>query len=107
MQEAMREANLPEPEFHTDGMFIVVFKRQISNYDNYDTVNGIVNGTINENEQAILNLLVTTPGLNASEISKHINKSLRTTMRYIKILQDKGLIEFKGAPKTGGYYILI
>ena len=41
MQEAMREANLPEPEFHTDGMFIVVFKRQISNYDNYDTVNGL------------------------------------------------------------------
>ena len=111
MQEAMREANLPEPEFHTEGMFTAVFKRQISNSANYDTVNGIVNDivndTINENEQAILNLLVTTPGLNASEISKHINKSLRTTMRYIKILQDKGLIEFKGAPKTGGYYILI
>ena len=40
MQEAMRKAHLPEPEFHTDGMFIVVFKRQISNYA---TVNGIVN----------------------------------------------------------------
>ena len=104
-------ANLPEPEFHTEGMFTAVFKRQISNSANYDTVNGIVNDivndTINENEQAILNLLVTAPGLNASEISKYINKSLRTTMRYIKILQDKGLIEFKGAPKTGGYYILI
>ena len=108
MQEAMREANLPEPEFHTEGMFTAVFKRQISNSANYDTVNGIVNDivndTINENEQAILNLLVTTPGLNASEISKHINKSLRTTMRYIKILQDKDLIEFRGAPKTGGYF---
>ena len=102
---------LSMPEFRTEGMFTAVFKRQITNSVNYDTVNGIVNGivndTINENEQAILNLLVTTPGLNASEISKHINKSLRTTMRYIKILQDKGLIEFKGAPKTGGYYILI
>ena len=109
MQEAMREANLPEPEFYTNGMFTVVFKRQISNSANYDTVNGIVNDivndTINENEQAILNLLTTTPGLNASEISKHISKSLRTTMRYIKILQDKDLIEFKGVPKTGGYYL--
>ena len=27
MQEAMKEANLPEPEFHTDGMFTVIFKR--------------------------------------------------------------------------------
>ena len=85
-------------------MFTVVFKRQISNSANYDTVNGRVNDTINENEQAILNLLATTPGLNASKISKHINKSLRTTMRYIKILQDKNLIEFSGAPKNGGYF---
>lgn len=38
-----------------------------------------------------------TPGSNASEISKHLNKSLRTTMRYIKTLQDKDLIEFRGA----------
>ena len=30
MQEAMRETNLPEPEFHTEGMFTVVFKRGIS-----------------------------------------------------------------------------
>lgn len=109
MQEAMREANLPEPEFHTEGMFTAVFKRKITNSANYDTVNGrvndIVNDTINENEQAILNLLTTTPGLNASEISKHINKSLRTTMRYIKILQNKDLTEFRGAPKNGGYFL--
>lgn len=26
MQEAMKEANLPEPDFHTDGMFTVIFK---------------------------------------------------------------------------------
>lgn len=26
-------------------------------------------------------------------------------MRYIKTLQDKDLIEFKGTPKTGGYYL--
>ena len=30
MQEAMKEANLPEPEFHTDGMVTVIFKRGIS-----------------------------------------------------------------------------
>lgn len=106
MQEAMREANLPEPEFHTEGMFIAVFKRQITNSANYDTVNDIVNDTINENEQAILNLLATTPDLNASEISKYINKSLRTTMRYIKVLQEKNLIEFRGVPKIVGYYLI-
>ena len=111
MQEAMRGAHLPEPEFHTEGMFTVVFKRQVSHSANYDIVDGRVNGRVNaaisENGQAILNLLAATPGLNASEISKHISKSLRTTMRYIKTLQDNGLIEFRGAPKSGGYYILM
>lgn len=106
MQEAMRNANLPEPEFHTDGIFTVVFKRQNANSANHDIVNGIVNGIVNENEQVVLNLLANTPGLNASEISGRINKSVRTTMRYIRVLQNKDLIEFRGAPKTGGYYLL-
>ena len=105
MQKAMREANLPEPEFYTEGMFTAIFKRQITNSANHDTVNGRVSDTINENEQAIINLLTTTPGLNASEISKRISKSLRTTMRYIKILQNKKLVEFRGVPKTGGYFL--
>lgn len=34
-----------------------------------------------------------------------INKSLVTTERYLKILKAQGFIEFRGAPKTGGYYL--
>ena len=101
MQEAMKDANLPEPEFRTDGMFTVIFKRQIKNY----ATNDIVNDIVNENEQAIINLLRTKPGLNASEIAENISKSWGTTMRYLKSLNEKGVIEFRGAPKTGGYYL--
>ena len=63
MQEAMKEAKLPEPEFHTDGMFTVVFKRKYSVMNDIvnDTVNDIVNDTVNdtvnEKEQEVLNLL--------------------------------------------------
>jgi ATP-dependent DNA helicase RecG len=75
-----------------------------TNSANYDTVNGrvndIVNDAINENEQAIINLLIVTPGLNASEIANHIGKSVRTTMRYIKSLQEKGRIWTKRKMKT-------
>ena len=101
MQEAMQEAKLPEPEFHTDGMFTVVLKRKQNNY----ATNDIVNGIVNENEQAITILLRAKPGLNASEIAESISKSWRTTMRYLKSLNEKGLLEFRGAPKSGGYYI--
>ena len=90
MQEAMQEAKLPEPEFHTDGMFTVVLKRKQNNYATNDIVNdivnGIVNGIVNENEQAITILLRTKPGLNASEIAESISKSCRTTMRYLVCL---------------------
>ena len=79
MQEAMQEAKLPEPEFHTDGMFTVVLKRKQNNYATNDIVNdivnGIVNGLVNENEQAITILLRAKPGLNASEIAESISKS--------------------------------
>ena len=93
----IKKAKLPEPEFHTDGMFAVVLKRKQNNY--------ATNDIVNENEQAIIILLRAKPGLNASEIAESISKSWRTTMRYLKSLNEKGLIEFRGAPKTGGYYI--
>lgn len=105
MQEAMKEANLPEPEFHTDGMFTAIFKRKAKNYATDGIVNDTVNDILNENEQVIIDLLKIKPGLNASEISERISKSWRTTMRYLKSLNEKGLVEFRGAPKTGGYYI--
>ena len=57
-------------------------------------------------QSTFFRLRQTTPGLNASEISEHINKSLRTTIRYIKILQDKDLTEYRGTHKTGGYYLI-
>lgn len=34
-----------------------------------------------------------------------MGKSLRTMQRYLKRLSDSGKINFRGAPKTGGYYI--
>lgn len=41
MQEAMKEANLPEPEFHTDGMFTVAFKRVQKNEPKTTSVSGL------------------------------------------------------------------
>ncbi|HHV86637.1 MAG TPA: winged helix-turn-helix transcriptional regulator [Petrimonas sp.] len=45
-------------------------------------------------------------GLNTNDIAERINKSISTTERYISKLKKAGLIEFRGAPKTGGYYVL-
>ena len=55
MQKAMKEADLPEPEFHTEGMFTVVFKRKYS----------IISDTVNSREKEVLRIIQKYPGLNS------------------------------------------
>lgn len=87
MQEAMREANLPEPEFHTEGMFTAVFKRK------YSVMGDTVNDTVNEKEQEVLNLLKKQAGLNATEIAQKLGKSIPTIKRYLSSLSKLELIK--------------
>ena len=44
------------------------------------------------------------PGQRAGEIAVAFKLTQRTIERRLKQLKEKGLIEFRGAPKTGGYY---
>ena len=74
------------------------------------------NGTINEDEKRgvgtiktdILEEIKQNPGINATKLHEnlHKNTSIRTIKRRLKKLTDSGLIQFKGAKKTGGYYIV-
>ena len=69
--------------------------------------NGTINledGAINSEEMIYL-LISKKEGMSAPEIAKLINKSLRTTKRYLTKLKEAQKIEFKGSLKTGGYYI--
>ncbi len=64
-------------------------------------VNGTVNGTVKSSE--ILKYIRKHQGANRTEISNALNIPIRTVSRYLKTLSDK--IEFRGVPKTGGYFI--
>jgi ATP-dependent DNA helicase RecG len=44
------------------------------------------------------------PDINASTLALQLGLSLRTTQRYLKKLCEQQEIEFRGAPKTGGYW---
>jgi ATP-dependent DNA helicase RecG len=68
-------------------------------------INGGVNGGVNGGINEIVAILLNVSGLNALEIATRINKSPRTTERYLQILRKKGIVEFRGIPKTGGYYL--
>lgn len=123
MRKEMQEAGLPEPIFTTDGGFFTVeFKRAKKNNPinvNDGIVNDIVNVIVNPNDgivndivkskndikDTVFNLITNNEGQSASDIAKQIGKSWRTTMRYLDLLKKEERIEFRGAPKTGGYYL--
>ena len=59
---------------------------------------------VNEGVNALLKVITTYPGKRANELAVLIGKSVQTVERYVRMLKDSGKIEFRGAPKTGGYY---
>ena len=61
---------------------------------------------VNEGVNALLNVIVTYPGKRANELATLIGKSVQTVERYVRALKDSGKIEFRGAPKNGGYYAI-
>jgi ATP-dependent DNA helicase RecG len=127
MRDAMEEAGLPDPAFIADGgFFTVIFKRpeevRIKDDTVNDTVNGrvdtangrddtvngkddTVNDTVNSAEEAVLEVIKKEEGLSSPLIAKAIGKSISTTKRYLGLLTKAGKIEFRGSPKTGGYYL--
>ena len=115
----MKKAGLPETTFTTDGGFFTVkIKRSPKNDTANDTINstiGTTNGIINpiddpinpesSSEEIVLELIADNEGLSARKISKLIDKSLRSTMRYLDNLKKSDKIEFRRALKNGGYYL--
>lgn len=53
-----------------------------------------------------LDFIKSNPGRNVSQIQSQISISRRTQERFLKILRNPRNVEFRGAPKTGGYYIV-
>lgn len=59
-----------------------------------------------EGVNALLNVIATYPGKRANELATLIGKSVQTVERYVRTLKDSGKIEFRGAPKNGGYFAI-
>ena len=67
------------------------------------TIVGGVNGGVNELE-TVYSYIQQHPGLRANAIALALSLPKRTLERYLRQLKDASRIEFRGAPKTGGYY---
>jgi ATP-dependent DNA helicase RecG len=68
-------------------------------------IDGISDG-VKEEIASIVYLIANNEGINANNIvAKTGNKSKPSVERYLKIAKNLEIIEFKGAAKTGGYYL--
>ena len=63
-----------------------------------------VNRGINEGVNVLLDVIRRNPGKRANELAGHIGKSVQSVERYVKALRETQRIEFRGAPKNGGYF---
>lgn len=74
-----------------------------------DRVNDRVKNAEEGNQEGLGHCLyvkiLQNPGKKSKELSLLVNKSVPTVSRYLKLLKAANQIEFRGAPKTGGYYV--
>lgn len=66
----------------------------------------IKNGLPTLPAEDIFAYLTTHPGLNSLVLAEQLNIPPRTLRRHLKKLIDDGRVEFRGAPKNGGYHIV-
>ena len=67
------------------------------------TVNDPVNGTL---KSQIVELIRVNPNINAIQLTKRLNKSLRQIRRFLSELQSTGIIHHVGAKKNGHWEVI-
>ena len=115
--DALAEANLPEPKIEAfcGGVKLTIMrpkgetnpvleanKNQVTKKD--DRVNDRVNDRVKFAAELLL-LIEKNPGVRSEELALLLQKSLSTVSRSLRILKADGKIEFRGAPKNGGYFV--
>lgn len=69
--------------------------------ENFGGVSGGVSGGVN----SIYGLIKDNPGLRLPQIANLIRKPEKTVEKWLEKLKDKKMIEFRGSPKIGGYFV--
>jgi ATP-dependent DNA helicase RecG len=67
--------------------------------------NGPLNGPLKNETTQIIEIIANQPGIARLDIIKKMGKGKTSVYRYLKILKDNDLVEYRGAKKTGGYFL--
>ena len=53
----------------------------------------------------IVDLILIRPGISRPELFDNMDRSIATVKRYLKLLKDNNIIEYKGTNRQGGYFL--
>ncbi len=103
VRQAMLVAGAKEPIFELVGNFFKVTLYPIDGRANEGVSEGANEG-VNEGVKSLHMLIKENRGKRAPFFTKKLGTSEKNIERWLKQLKEAGKIEFRGAPKTGGYY---
>ena len=64
-----------------------------------------INEGVNEGVKSLYVLIEKNLNKKTPFFAKELNTSVKNVERWIKQLKEKDKVEFRGAPKTGGYFV--
>ena len=74
-------------------------------YQREEIPNGAVSGGVNGGVSQVIAYIKANPGCRANAIAGALSIPLRTVQRYLSQLKEGSAIEFRGAPRNGGYFV--
>ncbi len=101
MRLAMKEENLPAPEFYTEKMFVAIFSRPVD----FNIWIKSLKSIINETQAEILKAIHRNPNLNYNSLCIIMSLGKTTVYNNIKGLKELELLDHIGSDKTGYWAI--
>ena len=98
----MNSAGLPLPEFKTEGMFTVIFRRPKSSGK---TVEETVEEAVEETVEVIIKAMIANPKVTAKELQEKTGLSRRGVEYHIDKLKKEKRIERTGSTKGGSWKV--
>ena len=99
-----------KPQFIEGSSFKMIIPLDVKLFEEFDRVSDIVTEGVTEGVKEklteLLQAITDKEGLKTDSYADILGIPKKSIERYIKQLKEAGLIEFRGAPKTGGYYLI-
>jgi ATP-dependent DNA helicase RecG len=105
MRDTMMEHGLRPPLFDfADGYFVVTLPGHEQAWSSVRVAPGLL-AKLEQQEQRVINLVMTRGRLATSECAKELDVDVATARRHLRKLVDKGLLEIRGSGPRLAYYL--